>query len=151
VARADLISAALRHIRDAEHLLAPGPDQSVEQALHLAGFAPECARKGCIDDGVADKALGHGFAGGPDAVADFLLGVDPSAGRYAIDLHAGKLPERARHWTVECRYLATRAPAELAQPAGAVVREARAFVDACVLDLWSDGALPAGALTLPRR
>ena len=37
-----LLSAARRHITDAEHLLEPGLHQSQDQAWHLAGFAPEC-------------------------------------------------------------------------------------------------------------
>lgn len=36
-----LISAALRHVRDAEQLLTSSPDQ----AWHLADFGPECIRK----------------------------------------------------------------------------------------------------------
>lgn len=144
--RAALISAALRHIRDAEHLLAPGPHRSVEQALHLAGFAPECARKGCIDEDVVDKALGHEIAGADDPMVDFLLALDPSASRYGIDRHTLKLPHRARHWNVECRYMATGDPRTNENAVTDVVKEARAFVDGCVADLWRDGVLPAGDL-----
>ena len=41
---ADLVSAALRHARDAEWLAHRSPDQ----AYHLAGYAPECARKATV-------------------------------------------------------------------------------------------------------
>src|SRR5688572_21343969 len=108
--RADLISAALRHVRDAEHLLAPGPHRSVEQALHLAGFGPECVRKGCVDEAITDKALGHDIEGSDDPTVDLLLALDPSASRYGIDEHSLKLPHRAKHWRVECRYRATGEP-----------------------------------------
>lgn len=147
MARADLISASLRHIRDAEHLLAPGIHRSVEQALHLAGFAPECARKGCIDDAVADQALGHEIGGADETVVEALLALDPAASRYGIDEHAARLTERAAHWRVACRYLATGRADE--PTVRAVVREARLFVDACVMDLWADGALPVATLSLP--
>jgi hypothetical protein len=144
--RAALISAALRHVRDAEHLLAPGPHRSVEQALHLAGFGPECARKACLDEEVADKALGHDIDGAGDPAVDLLLALDPSASRYGIDGHASELPHRARHWNLECRYMATGEPASIEQMVADVVREARAFVDRCVADLWCDGAVPPGSL-----
>lgn len=144
--RASLISAALRHVRDAEHLLAPGLHRSVEQALHLAGFGPECARKGCVDEGIADKALGHDIAGADDSVVNLLLALDPSASRYGFDGHARQLPLRAKHWTADCRYMATGEPRLREEIVSAVVEEARAFVDSRVADLWCDGALPAGSL-----
>lgn len=144
--RPSLISAALRHVRDAEHLLTPGPHRSVEQALHLAGFGPECARKGCVDEGIADKALGHDIAGADDSVVDLLLALDPSASRYGLDGHARELPLRAEHWTADCRYMATGEPSLLEGTVAAVVQEARAFVDGRVADLWCDGILPEGSL-----
>ena len=55
--RASFISAALRHTRDAEHLLASGPHRSLDQAFHLAGFGPECARKACLSESWADKTI----------------------------------------------------------------------------------------------
>lgn len=144
--RADLISAALRHMRDAEHLLAPGPHRSVDQALHLAGFGPECARKACVDEVIADKALGHDIEGCADPTVDLLLALDPSASRYGIDGHTLKLPHRAKHWRVEYRYRATSEPKLIEKAVAAVVEEARAFVDDCVAELWSDGALPVESL-----
>ncbi len=47
----DFVSAALRHTRDAEHLVAHGEHASRDQAWHLAGFAHECARKSLIREG----------------------------------------------------------------------------------------------------
>jgi len=149
MARDALLSAALRHVRDAEHLLAPGPHRSVEQALHLAGFGPECARKGCLDEAIADQALGHDVEDATDSVVDVLLAIDPSASRYGIEEHASRLLQRAEHWRPDCRYMATVAPEPLAVTIAPVVSEARAFVDDCILQLWSDGVLPAKTLALP--
>lgn len=150
MARDALISAALRHIRDAEHLLASVPHRSVEQALHLVGFAPECARKGCVDEAIADRALGHDIKDATDAVVDVLIALDPAASRYEIDEHAARLPYRAARWRPDCRYMATNAPEPLAGRVEEVVREARSFVDDCVLALWSDGVLSADALRWPQ-
>ena len=144
--RAALISAALRHIRDAEHLLAPGPHRSVEQALHLAGFGPECVRKACVDDDLADKALGHDIKGADDSVVDLLLALDPAASRYGLDEHTLQLPHRARYWRLECRYMATGNPNPGEDAIAAVVEEARDFVDGCIADLWADGALTPDSL-----
>jgi len=60
--RTALVSAALRHVDDAQALLAVSP----VQAFHLAGFGPECARKAALtvpgaSQGTMDKAIGHGF------------------------------------------------------------------------------------------
>lgn len=43
----DLLSAALRHVRDAETLATSADDaRSLDQAFHLAGYGPECERDG---------------------------------------------------------------------------------------------------------
>ena len=56
----DLLSAALRHVRDAEHLATPNHSgHSPDQAYHLAGFGPECARKATLYHRLFDKPLGH--------------------------------------------------------------------------------------------
>jgi hypothetical protein len=151
--RAALISAALRHVRDAEHLLAPGPHRSIEQALHLAGFGPECVRKACVDENMADKAFGHEFARADESVVDLLLALDPSASRYGLDEHTLKLPHREKHWSVDCRYMPTgELDARTGQPklkeedVADVVREAREFVDDCVVELWCDGVLSEDGL-----
>lgn len=144
MARAHLISAALRHVRDAEHLLEPGPHQSVEQALHLVGFGPECARKACLDESLADKALGHDIKGAGDPVVDFLLAIDPSASRYRIEDQHAEVPLHVEHWNVGVRYL-MKGQADQAR-VRALVEEARRFVDRCVTELWCDGALPSEAL-----
>ena len=114
--------------------------------MHLVGFGPECVRKGCVDEELADKALGHDIEGVGDSVVNLLLALDPSASRYGIDEHSLKLPLRAKHWRLECRYMATGKPELIEKTVGAVVEEARAFVDGCVADLWCDGVLPAESL-----
>ena len=61
MARPDLLSAAIRHVRDAELLASTaGPNRSLDQAFHLAGFAPECARKATLPRSTFDKSIGHG-------------------------------------------------------------------------------------------
>ena len=60
VARAhDFASAALRHIRDAVALLWSESYASTDQAWHLAGFGPECARKAALSDDRVHRILGH--------------------------------------------------------------------------------------------
>jgi len=131
------------------YTLAPGPHRSVEQALHLAGFGPECARKGCVDDAITDHAAGHNINDATDAVVEVLLALDPAASRYGIDEHAARLPYRATDWRPDCRYMATHAPELYAKRVESVVREARRFVDDCVIDIWSDGVMSADALRWP--
>lgn len=140
MARVALLSAAWRHVRDAEHLLRPGQHRSLDQALHLAGFGPECARKACVDEVIADKALGHDFKAASDVVLEVLIALDPSASRYGLRHLAATLPFRAQHWHVNCRYDATGAAREV--DVRAVVEEARRFVDARASELWCDGTLP---------
>lgn len=130
--RTDLLSAALRHCRDAEHLLRPGPDQSVEQA-------PECVRKACIDDNVADQALGHAFQEASDTILEFLLALDPAAARYELASHASQLPKIRSRWRVECRYLKT-GTAKLAEVED-IVEEGRLYIDRWMAELWCDGVV----------
>lgn len=139
VPRTDLLSAALRHCRDAELLLRPGPDRSVEQALHLAGFGPECVRKACIDDNVADQALGHAFQDASDTVLDFLLALDPAAARYELANHASELEKIRSRWRVECRYLKTGS-ANLSDVTE-LVQEGRRYVGHWMAELWCDGVV----------
>lgn len=137
----DLASAALRHVRDAEHLLDVGPDASPDQAYHLAAFGPECARKACLGRRWLDREIGHGAAPFADDVVDLLTALDPIAHRYDARSYHARLPELSR-WTMDCRYERTgtraRAQAEL------LCKEARAAVDGIVSALWMDGRIPDG-------
>jgi hypothetical protein len=136
----DFLSAALRHARDAEHLLDEGMGYtSPDQAYHLAGFAPECARKAVLAERWLDKALGHGIESTAEEVLEFALSLDPLARRYDPAGNRARWPALAG-FRVEARYERTgtrdRASAE------ALCREAREAVDATVLALWTDGRIP---------
>lgn len=144
MARTNLLSAALRHVRDAETLIRPGPDRSIDQVLYLSGLGPECARKACVDNGVADKALGHDIHSEEDDVLAVLLSLDPSASRYQLAQHSSELPHRHRLWRIERRYDKTGATTE--SEARAVLEEARRFVDRWTIELWSDGVIDAEEL-----
>ncbi len=130
-----LISAALRHTRDAEHLLAAGPHQSVDQAWHLAGFGPECARKACLGERWADKPVGHVFG---DDVLEVAMSLDPWALRH-----------RAREWRRSWPVLGEWRPDQRYERTGSrsperttdLVAAAREAVDAVVADLWTRGEL----------
>lgn len=140
------LSAALRHTRDARHLCAPGDHRSIEQAWHLAGFGPECARKALLpDDAPYYKELGHEV--GPDAEAclRWLLTLDPSIGRYEPLGWSAQGAPLAR-WTPESRYSAT---GELKDRSGRIldvmvvqlVEQADELVDGLVERLWLDGRI----------
>ncbi len=135
---ADLASAALRHVRDADHLLEPGPHRSVDQALHLAGFGPECVRKAALTSGWSDRILGHEL--GPEAAErfDLLIALDAHAGRAGVADFDRRFPALAG-WRVERRYDPTGAADEA--EARAVVEQARAAVGQTFVTLWLDGRL----------
>lgn len=134
------LSAALRHVRDAEYLAEPGaPYRSPDQAYHLAGFGPECARKATLHGRLFDQALGHAL--GPDTVAlEFVLAIDPAAHRYEPRSWAARFPALTR-WSPDCRYerTGTRDPADM-------IREAGELVDRITTALWADGRLPPSFL-----
>lgn len=132
------ISAALRHVRDAEHLLGCSAGHaSPEQAYHLAGLGPECARKATISDSWLDKIIGHGVTPWADEMFDLATALEPIAHRYDIREFAPRYPELAR-WNIESRYDKT---GRNAPRAAAVCREAREVVDAIAIALWADGRL----------
>jgi hypothetical protein len=138
-----LVSAALRHARDAEHLAdTTSPYQSLDQAFHLAGFGPECARKATLSSRWSDKPLGHELGKKGDRVLDFVLGLDPAARRYNPLDWASRYPALHK-WDPECRYETT---GHRSAKADATVAEARRAVDEIVSALWADGRLPDGAL-----
>jgi hypothetical protein len=137
----DLISAALRHVRDAEHLIDAGPNTSFDQAYHLAAFGPECVRKASLPFRWLDKVIGHGAASLADDLVELVVAIDPIAHRY------DPCSYRSRHlalagWRVDCRY--DRTGTKTWDQADALCREARVVVDATVAALWADGRLPDG-------
>lgn len=144
MARSDLLSAAIRHLRDAEHLaFVPSPDRSLDQAFHLAGFAPECARKATLPRSTFDKAIGHGTTDASELALEWALAHDPRAHRYRIDLAewSARYPGLSS-WNEGVRYDRTgaRRPDEVT----ALLTEVRTIVGAIVAALWVDGALDAG-------
>ncbi|XXT20823.1 hypothetical protein WME94_04550 [Sorangium sp. So ce429] len=138
----DLLSAALRHARDAEHLLDPAAGYtSPDQAYHLAGYGPECARKATISLRWLDQALGHGAESSAADVTAFTLDLDPLARRYDVPMDAARWPALSA-WRVDARYQRTGArPRPEAQ---ALCQEARQVVDSVVVALWADGRIPEG-------
>ena len=142
--RAALVSAALRHLRDAEHLAAAGDDRSLDQAWHLAGYAPECARKACLHDAWADQAIGHDLAPGAEALVDLAASLDPRCARYRVLDWGARWPVLG-NWSPQARYepTGTRDAAEV----GGVLVAAQEAVEATVVELWSCGDLAPEALT----
>jgi hypothetical protein len=136
-----LVSAALRHMRDAEHLAdARAAHSSPDQAYHLAGFGPECARKATLTIRWSDKPLGHALdQGATDPVLEIALALDPYAQRYNPLDWSNRYPALAR-WNPQCRYDQTGK--RDARQIEALVREARLVVDELVGALWADGRLP---------
>lgn len=136
----NLVSAALRHVRDAEHLVAPGPHTSLDQAYHLAGLGPECARKATLSSEPFRRILGHDLGTRGDALLLYWGALDPDAFRYEPLDVAIRFPALAS-WRVDCRY--ERSGTRTEGAALNLVREAREHVDGIVSALWADGRLPA--------
>ncbi len=135
-----LLSAARRHVRDAEHLLAEGPGRSPDQAWHLAGFGPECVRKACLADDLLDKALGHDLGEAADALLEWGLALDPHAARYHLDGWVDSYPVLSK-WKPSHRYDRTGAHDDRDGSVTGLVQAARALVDRVVADLWADGRI----------
>ena len=91
-ASSDFASAALRHVRDAEHLVSPGAHSSRDQAWHLAGFAHECVRKSYLAGGWIPKMLGHDFSSAGEQVVEIALALDPRAARFSVRGWAAQHP-----------------------------------------------------------
>lgn len=136
----NFLSAALRHARDSVYLLDVGHQgHSTDQAFHLAGFAPECARKALLGDRVFDKILGHSFDAGAEVVLETALALDPRARRYRARAWTTRYPALTT-WSEQARYYRTgTATAALATP---VVEQAAQAVHETVAALFADGRLP---------
>jgi len=92
-----MLSAALRHVRDAEHLVSADPSvQSPDQAFHLAALGPQCARKAARAKATFDEAIGHGVAGTSELALRFAVVADPVARRYDIQGWSGRYPALLR-------------------------------------------------------
>ncbi len=141
--RSRLVSAALRHVHVAEHLVANGPHRSLDEAFHVAGFGPECVQAACLGEEWFGKAVGHGFDVAQSENLRLLMSLDPRARRY-LPADWGAQHPVLRSWTVQSRYQPT-GTFDLAQ-ATAMTQGARALVDRVVASLWADGLLDRGAL-----
>lgn len=142
----DFASAALRHMRDAEHLLGCGVNASRDQAWHLAGFAHECARKACLDSGWVPKLLGHDFTGASDEVLEFAIALDPRTGRLPVRFWASEYPAIAA-WRPDHRYDRTGTlDKKTERDADAIVAEGRKAVENCMLALFLNGELAQDSL-----
>lgn len=134
----DLLSAASRHVADAEHLLSAGANQSEDQAWHLAGFGPECLRKACLEDRNLDRALGHELGPQGEALLDWGIALDPQAWRYDLANWSSRQP-RLAEWRPDHRYERTGTRTGL--PVNELVGAARDFLDRVRADLWADGRI----------
>jgi hypothetical protein len=134
------VSAALRHVRDAERLLEAESTYapSFDQAWHLAGFGPECVRKALLTERLGDKALGHELGAEAGPLLDWLLSLDAGAWRYGAQAWVGARP-LLKSWQPDARYARTGTYSQ------AQVRElvalARHLVDTTIANLWADGVL----------
>ena len=134
-----LLSAALRHLRDSEHLASEAGGFSLDQAYHLAGFAPECARKATIPRSTFHRAIGHGFGASSEVALEAALALDPVARRYRLTGWASDFPTLAG-WSEQARYepTGTRKPEEVAS----LLDESRRIVGRIAATLWADGMIP---------
>ncbi len=132
-----LISAALRHVRDAEALAEQTDRQSLDQAYHLAGYGPECARKAILADRRFDKTIGHRFE--RDDVVVWAATLEVFALRYDVEGWGVRFPA-LQAWREDVRYEPTGK--RDAASVNALVTACREAVDAVVLNLWIDGRFP---------
>lgn len=140
--RANLASAALRHVGDAATLAKSSP----VQAFHLAGFGPECARKAALtwheskSEAEIDKAVGHGFRADSEVALEWVLAVDPLVARYELPDWKARFPP-LKEWNEQVRY----APSDQigAVAAKKMVDAATDAVTQVLTALWADGRLPS--------
>jgi len=148
------VSAALRHLRDAETLMKGAPADaehlatrpSPDGAFYLAGYAPELIRKATLSESWLNRAIGHisqrprGHGAGAAALL-LATELDPIAHRYAHrDL--GALHDLG--WSTDARYEATGTHEFL--DAQEILNEARRITDEIVVDMWADGRFVEGAV-----
>jgi methionyl-tRNA formyltransferase len=140
--RARLVSAALRHVRVAAHLILDTPHRSLDDAFYLAGFGPECARSACLAEEWFARAVGHGFDDPQNTNLNFVMGLDPRARRYRTSAWADEFPVLTS-WRVQRRY--DRTGTVEREAAARLIAAARTIVDRIAVQLWTDGMLVRGA------
>ena len=139
-------SAALRHVRDAEHLVEKGEHSSRDQAWHLAGFAHECARKAFIGEGWVPKMLGHDFTNAGEKVVEIAIALDPRAGRFPVRRWAARYPA-ITPWRPDHRYDRTgTSDADKDRKVEDLVAQGREAINACMVALFIEGSLAIESL-----
>jgi len=155
-----LMSAALRHLQDAEFLAGDDgtlpassggrPYQSLNQTEHLVGFAPECARKACLSTFWLDKLISHDLSSSAEDLLELAISLDAYATRYPIKNWPEVFPS-ITSWKPDVRYQqTTRKPDEVAaleRKVRDLLGEAKQAVDSVLIGLYVDGRLdPLGEL-----
>jgi hypothetical protein len=141
----DFMSAALRHVRDAEHLVDAGEHTSRDQAWHLAGFALECARKACLQDNWVPRLLGHAFDEASENVVELAVALDPRAGRMRVRDWSTRFPAISS-WRPDHRYDASGVADAANRNVNALVEQGRTAVNEVLLALLFEGALRSESL-----
>ncbi|MCP4502880.1 MAG: hypothetical protein GY822_23330 [Deltaproteobacteria bacterium] len=136
IEQAEMLSAALRHIRDAEHLASIGEHRSEDQAWHLVGFGPECIRKACLQDNAVFQALGHGFDATSEEILTYAISLDAHAARYQLENVTTTIPELLS-WSPQARYKATGV--HTGEPVHSLVARAKELINRIHAELWADG------------
>ncbi|MCK6511904.1 hypothetical protein L6R29_18275 [Myxococcota bacterium] len=150
-----MLSAALRHTRDARTLLVErgGCVASPDQSWHLAGFGLECLRKACLFERWADResqarskkapkdaadlrmALGHTLE--ETDLLDLFLSLDAHAWRYRLQLN--ETADVVGEWHPEARYARTGTHQE--PKVRRLVDFVEKNVEVVTALLWADGRL----------
>jgi hypothetical protein len=133
----DLLSAALRHVADAEALASEPGHTSLDQAYHLAGYGPECARKALLSSRAFDKSIGHRFL--RDDVISWAAALELTSLRYDLEGWGARFPALAA-WQEDVRYERTGTREEAT--VRALIASSREAVDDVLLSLWLDGRFP---------
>ncbi len=110
----------------------------MDQAFHLAGFAPECVRKAILASSWVFKPLGHALGDDADLILDLFTLLEPGVLRYNLSGWAARFPELSR-WRPDVRYEATGTRTE--ERARAIVSESRDLTIGLLAALWADGRL----------
>ena len=110
----------------------------MDQAFHLAGFAPECLRKAILATSWVFKPLGHAIGDDADDIVELFAHLEPAVLRYELLGWESRFPELSR-WRPEVRYEATGTRTE--QQTMALVTEARSLTVDLLSALWADGRL----------
>lgn len=139
----NLVSAALRHLRDADTLLhAKEGRSSPDGAYYLAGFAPELVGKATLAERWLDRAIGHVdcyFGGRGLQALSLAHDLDPIAYRYSR-LDVGAYPFLQK-WSTNVRY--DRTDSIAISDANTLLSEASRITDDIILSMWADGRFPA--------